>query len=89
MSGVVAQHIRERLSALDPKHLDVIDESALHAGHPGAAGGAGHYRLIIVSARFDGMNMVARHRLIYQTLGDLMEKQIHALTITAFTQEEV
>ena len=81
--------IRERLAALEPESMEIADESALHAGHEGAKGGGGHYHLSIVSSRFKGLNSVARHRVIYQALGDLMGKRIHALSITALSPEEV
>lgn len=79
--------IRRRLEALAPASLHLEDESAQHAGHAGAAGG-GHYRLTIVSSRFAGLGAVARHRLVYEALGDLMQKGIHALAISAYTPEE-
>ncbi|MEN3812658.1 BolA family protein [Chromobacterium piscinae] len=77
------------LRALEPEHLDIQDDSALHAGHAGAKSGGGHYTLTIVSARFAGLNRVARHRLIYQTLGELMAGRVHALAIRALTPEEL
>ncbi|MPS29083.1 BolA family protein [Pigmentiphaga sp.] len=80
--------IRQRLQGLDPVTLDVQDESHLHAGHAGAAGGAGHFRLRIVSPRFAGLNRVARHRLVYDRLADLMPTHIHALALQALTPEE-
>jgi BolA protein len=83
----LANEIRQRLQALAPSTISIEDESAQHAGHAGAKDG-GHYRLVIVSDRFQGLNAVARHRLIYQSLGDLMQKGIHALAISAFTPEE-
>ena len=64
------------------------DESALHAGHAGAASGGGHYRLRLVSARFEGCSRVARHRLVYDCLDDMMKSDIHALAITALTPAE-
>ena len=79
--------IRARLEALAPTSLNLEDESAQHVGHAGASGG-GHYRLTIVSGRFAGLDAVARHRLVYETLGDLMRKGIHALAISAYTPEE-
>lgn len=79
--------IRNRLEALAPSSLNLEDESAQHAGHAGASAG-GHYRLTIVSSRFEGLNAIARHRLVYQTLGDLMQKGIHALAINAYTPDE-
>jgi BolA protein len=84
----VARTIRERLAALDPEALDLVDESALHAGHAGAAGGGGHYRLTIVSPRFRGQDTVARHRMVYGALGPMMRREIHALSIQALAPEE-
>jgi len=80
----VAEEIRRRLDALAPVRLDLLDESAQHAGHAGAApGGNTHWRLTIVSAAFAGKPVVARHRMIYQALGELMQQPIHALAIVA------
>ena len=84
-----AQLIRARLQALQPEKVEVFDESAQHAGHAGAAGGGGHYRLVIVAQQFSGLNAVARHRLVYQALGDFMHGRVHALAITALTPEEL
>lgn len=84
----IEAEIRERLQALAATTLNLEDESAQHAGHAGAASGGGHYQLTIVSARFAGLGPVARHRLIYETLGDLMQNGIHALAISAYTPEE-
>jgi BolA protein len=81
--------IRECLAALEPVSLDLVDESAQHAGHAGAApGGQTHWRLSIVSPRFAGQPTVARHRMVYQALGGLMQHPIHALAITARSPEE-
>jgi BolA family transcriptional regulator, general stress-responsive regulator len=79
--------IRKRLETLAASSLNLEDESARHAGHAGASSG-GHYRLTIVSSRFEGLSPIARHRLVYQTLGDLMQNGIHALAISAYTPEE-
>ena len=79
----VAELIRERMSALAPESISVEDESAQHVGHAGAAGGGGHYRLTIVSERFKGQPLQARHRMIYDALGPLMHREIHALAISA------
>ena len=81
--------IRARLAQLDPLHIEIIDESHKHAGHAGAREGGGHYVLHIVSARFAGNNTVARHRMIYSALGDLMKREIHALTIQASAPDEI
>lgn len=81
--------IRTRIqAALDPEIVEVTDDSHLHAGHAGAQGGAGHYSVNIIANRFNGLNTVARHRLIYDALGDLIPGQIHALSIRAATPEE-
>lgn len=71
-----------------PTALTVEDESALHAGHAGAASGGGHYRVIIVSAAFAGKSRVARHRMVYDALQAFLPDQIHALAIAATTPEE-
>ena len=81
--------MRERLAALAPLSLDIIDESHLHAGHAGARDGGGHYVVHIVSAQFVGKNTVARHRMIYLALAEMMKRDIHALTIQAQTPEEL
>jgi BolA protein len=60
----------------------------MHAGHEGARGGGGHYALTIVSPKFDGQSTVARHRMIYVALGELMQREIHALSIRAFAPGE-
>ncbi|MCL4471630.1 MAG: BolA family protein [Sulfuricella sp.] len=80
--------IRERLSPLSPERLEIEDESARHAGHEGAKGGGGHYRLIIVSSQFEGQSAIARHRLILDLLGEMMQKEIHAISIKAYTPSE-
>jgi len=84
----VTDRIREKLAVLAPLQLELIDDSHLHAGHAGARSGGGHYRLAIVSAAFSGKNTVARHRLVYEALGDMMRKDIHALAIQARTPDE-
>lgn len=80
--------IHQRLAALLPNRLQVIDDSARHAGHAGAKGGGGHYRLLIVSDAFAGLGRLARHRLVHAALGDLMHTRIHALSIQALTPAE-
>ncbi|HEX2586118.1 MAG TPA: BolA family protein [Steroidobacteraceae bacterium] len=81
--------ICERLTAtLAPESMQLQDDSHLHAGHAGAKSG-GHYTLRIVSTRFAGMRSVARHQLVYRSLGELMQTDIHALSITALTPNEV
>ena len=74
--------VRERLTeALAPEKLEIVDQSAAHAGHA-SSGGAGHYVVEIVSAAFEGKNLVARHRLVYAALGELMQHEIHAVSMT-------
>ncbi len=83
------ERMRSRLhAALRPTVLDVVDESHLHAGHAGARSGRGHYRLRIVSREFEGLLPLARHRAVYEALGDMMQTDIHALSIQALTPEE-
>jgi BolA protein len=80
--------IRDRLSeALAPQRLNIIDESHKHAGHA-QAGGAGHYVVEIVADAFAGKNLIQRHRLVYDALGDAMNTEIHALSIRASTPDE-
>ncbi len=81
--------IRDRLAALDPKSLDLLDESGLHVGHEGAKAGGSHFRLTIVSPRFAGRDTLARHRMIYAALGPLMQREIHALAIQALAPDEL
>lgn len=81
--------IRERLQrALAPDLLELADESHRHAGHAGAADGRGHFRVRLVSSRFDGLSALARHRAVYAALGELMTTDIHALAIQALAPGE-
>jgi BolA protein len=86
----VADAIRQSLTcALAPSELDLVDESALHAGHAGARPqGESHFRLLIVSARFVGKSRLERQRMVFAALGDLMHTEIHALAITALAPAE-
>ena len=77
--------LRQALSATEVR---VIDESALHAGHAGAAAGGGHYRVTVVSPLFAGKNAVQRHRLVYAALADDMQQAIHALALTTLAPHE-
>ena len=74
--------------ALAPQHLAISDDSHRHAGHAGARGGQGHFSVDIVSAAFAGKLPLARHRLVYAALDELMQADIHALSIRARTPEE-
>lgn len=78
----VIEEIKQRLASLSPESIDIIDDSALHAGHQGNTGG-GHYRLMIKSAAFNSLSAVERHRKVYGLLSDLMTTKIHALNIDA------
>jgi BolA protein len=81
--------IRTRLQAeLAPTELDLVDESHEHVGHAGARDGRGHFSARIVSAAFEGVPLLARHRLVYAALGDLMTTDIHALTLKALAPSE-
>jgi len=84
-----AVRIQSQLAALEPESLDLVDDSGRHAGHEGAKGGGGHYSLVIVSKRFSGMAVQLRHRMVYDALGPLMHKEIHALAIKAYAPEEL
>ncbi len=81
--------IRQKLSDLEPEKIEIVDESARHAGHEGAKSGGGHYLLTIVSRKFSGKSALARHRLIYTALQEMMHKDIHALSVRAYTPEEI
>jgi BolA protein len=81
--------IRERLEAsFSPAHLQVKDQSHLHAGHAGAEDGMGHFEVTIVADAFEGKPRIERHRLVYAALESLMQTDIHALKINAFSPGE-
>ncbi|MDF9391825.1 MULTISPECIES: BolA family protein [Methylococcus] len=83
------EQIRERLEgALAPLHLEIIDDSASHAGHAGVMAGGGHFHATIVSAQFDGKSLVQRHQMVYSALGDMMHNEIHAFSMKALTPSE-
>ena len=78
---MIADEMREKLTGLAPSQLEIIDESESHRGHGGwREGGETHFRLRMTSPRFDGLDRVARHRLVHQTLGDIVPR-IHALAL--------
>ena len=85
----VSRQIEDRLAALQPESLEIVDESARHAGHEGARSGGGHYQLFIVSPLFAGKAAQARHRMVYEALGPMMKKEIHALAIKALAPGEI
>ena len=82
------ERILAALATLQPTHLELVDESHRHAGHEGARDGRGHYALDITSEAFAGLLPLARHRRVYQALGELMQTDIHALSIRARTPSE-
>jgi BolA protein len=82
------ESLRARLETLEPTRLEVVDDSHRHAGHAGAADGRGHFSVLVVSKRFDGLRQVQRHRLVYTAVGDLMVTDIHALSIQALAPGE-
>lgn len=87
-SVTVIDRIRERLSALQPDSMEVLDDSGKHIGHEGAKSGGGHYQLLLVSAQFHGLSLPARHRMVYDALRPMMHKEIHALSIKAYAPDE-
>lgn len=87
MSGRT-DHIRARLeAAFAPDDLEIVDDSARHAGHAGAKDGRGHFTVRIVSSRFVGVRPIERHRMVYAALGNLMQTDIHALSVIALSPD--
>ena len=82
----IHQRLMENLGA---ESVEIEDQSHLHAGHAGAASGGGHFDVIVISSAFNDLNTLGRHRLIYRAVDDLMKKEIHALSIQAFSPDEV
>ncbi|MBC7945935.1 MAG: BolA family transcriptional regulator [Burkholderiales bacterium] len=89
MPETVIDRMRSKLATLEPLAIELRDDSASHAGHAGAASGGGHYQLRLVSARFAGQSKIARHRLVYDLLSDLMQREIHALAMNLLAPDEV
>jgi BolA protein len=85
----VASLLRERLAPLAPVRVDLTDDSAKHIGHAGAAGGGGHFSLLIVSEHFSGQSRLARHRAVLKQVDDLIPYPVHALAITAYAPAEL
>lgn len=83
----IQNEIRQRLASLEPQLLEIVDDSAKHAGHAGNTGG-GHFTLTVVSSQFSGKSQIMRHRMIYHSLQDLIPARIHALSISAFSPDE-
>ena len=88
MSAARVERIREALAALQPVRLDIRDDSAKHAGHAGARDGRGHFSVVIVSAAFEGLPLIQRHKRVYAAMGTLMDTDVHALAIIAKTPVE-
>lgn len=84
--GMIESRLR---TAFNPDQLEVIDESHLHVGHPGARDGRGHFRVRIVADVFHGLPRLARHRRVFRSLGELMTTEIHALNIEAVSKNEI
>ena len=86
----VAERIEHLLrEAFSPSHLEVIDESALHAGHAGAKpGGESHFRVVIVSDQFAGIGRVQRQQLVYGVLDEVIKDGLHALSMVTSTPDE-
>ena len=86
---MTSETIKQLLTeSLKPALLEIIDNSAAHAGHAGAKSGGGHYHVTIIAEAFEGKTLVQRHQLIYKALGDMMKQQIHALGINALSPSE-
>jgi BolA protein len=89
---VTAERVRQIQAILEdafsPSHLQVKDQSHLHAGHAGARDGMGHFEATIVADAFAGKSRIERHRLVYDALGTMMQTDIHALKINAFSPNE-
>lgn len=86
----VETRLRQKLiEALEPHRLDVVNESALHAGHRSSPGtGDSHYRILVVSPRFSGLSRLARHRLVNEVLRDDLAGAIHALALSTYAPGE-
>jgi BolA protein len=82
---LIEQRLRERLA---PTHLELLDDSAKHAGHRGATSAGGHYRLVIVSEEFEGRSLIERHRLVNEAVRDLFGPKIHALSMRTLTPDQ-
>jgi len=89
MNGERIAQMRSRLdAAFSPDLLEIVDDSHKHAGHAGAKDGRGHFVVRIVSARFEGVKPLARHRMVYAALGPLLQTDIHALSLEALSPTE-
>ncbi len=81
--------IKQKLAAaIETTHIEIVDDSSKHAGHAGARDGGGHFNLNIVSSEFNNKSLIQRHRIVYAAVDELMNTEIHALSINAQTPEE-
>ncbi len=85
----LAATLQARLAPLAPTTLEIRDDGAQHVGHAGAAGGAGHFSVTIVSEHFLGLTRLARHRAVLDCVGDLIPYPVHALAISAYAPDEM
>ncbi|MFZ2507854.1 MAG: BolA family protein [Steroidobacteraceae bacterium] len=89
MNGSRLSRIQTELeSRFAPARVSVRDDSASHAGHPGAQSGAGHFAVRIVSQAFSGRSPLQRHRMVYEALAEMMPSDIHALIIEAISPDD-
>ena len=79
---------RALIDSLAAQHVEIIDDSDRHADHLAAQEGGGHFRLLVVSPRFEGLTRIAAQRLVYQALAHLMTSDIHALQMKTLTPEQ-
>jgi len=89
MKGSRIERIREALAVLQPISLEIKDDSQAHAGHAGARDGRGHFSVRLVSAQFQGLSALKRHKCVYAALADMLESDIHALAIRAISPDEI
>lgn len=82
---LIEQRLRERLA---PIHIEILDDSAEHAGHRGATSSGGHYRLVIVSGEFESKTLIERHRMVNDAVIDLFGAKIHALSMRTLTPDQ-
>jgi BolA protein len=75
-------------TSFEPVHLEIVDDSDRHRGHAGAAGGGGHFRVVLVSSAFCDRSLLDRQRAVHGALGDLMSGEVHALALRTLTPEE-
>lgn len=77
------------VAALAPERIEISDDSHLHQGHLGARDGRGHFSVMIVAAVFSGRSLLQRHRMVYAALNEVLERDVHALSIKAHSPEEI